>query len=141
MFILFCERAKRARMHTPINIGKDWEYISEFRKALDELIKATRSVQYYADHLNVTRKKLNQATQKFLGKSAKKVIEERVVLEVKRLLLYTTCTVKEIGFSLGFTDPTNFNKFFKKHTQITPAQYRKMRPEHIHTINRHEITM
>lgn len=141
IFLLFCERAKRSQSLFPERAEPEWEFITEFRKALDEQICTTRSVQHYADFLRITRKRLNLATRKFLGKSAKKVIEERVILEVKRLLLYTRNTVKEIGFSLGFSDPTNFNKFFKKHTGTSPAEFRKAHRGHNRTINSRELTI
>jgi AraC-like DNA-binding protein len=141
IFLLFCERAKRSQTHSLAPTEPGWDYITAFRKALDEQICTSRSVQHYADYLRITRKRLNLATGKFLGKSAKKVIEERVILEVKRLLLYTRDSVKEIGFTLGFSDPTNFNKFFKKHAGTSPAEFRKAHRGHNRTINSRELTI
>ena len=150
MFLLMTERAKRKRIQTDKQTGshiylafppqsekpeattatnsaddKDWQYIVAFRRELEQGFHASRSVLYYANQLHITQKKLNHVTGKFLGKPAKKIIEDRVLLETKRLLIYTNNTIKEIGFSMGFSDPTNFNKFFKKYTLRTPVQFRQ----------------
>ncbi|MEN9701160.1 MAG: hypothetical protein RIR55_475, partial [Bacteroidota bacterium] len=72
----------------------------------------------------VSEKKLNKSTLKVLGKSPKVLIDERVVLEAKRLLAHTTSSIKEIGFELGFDEPTNFIKYFRKHVASTPIDFR-----------------
>jgi AraC-like DNA-binding protein len=46
------------------------------------------------------------------------------MLEAKRLLAHTHKSVKEIGFSLGFQEPTNFTKYFRKHTGLSPVEFR-----------------
>jgi AraC family transcriptional regulator, transcriptional activator of pobA len=47
------------------------------------------------------------------------------VLEAKRILAHTTESVKEIGYDLGFEEPTNFIKYFKKHSKLTPTEFRE----------------
>ena len=122
--LLILERNKRERLGNLTVHNKNGSLHQEFKDKLEENYSHSRSVRFYADLLNVTPKKLNQATTNYLGGSSKKIIEERVLLEVKRLLIYTNQTAREIGFSMGFNDPTNFNKFFKRHTNITPAEFR-----------------
>lgn len=122
--LLISERVKREKMNGVVTNIVDWDYIVDFKKKLEENYCSTRFVNFYADELNITQKKLNHVTSIFWGKPAKQVIEERVLLEIKRLLLYTNQTIKEIGISLGFNDPTNFNKFFKRYMHATPADYR-----------------
>lgn len=46
------------------------------------------------------------------------------MLEAKRLLAYSSLSIKEIGFELGFGEPTNFNKYFRKHTGMAPMQFK-----------------
>ena len=58
------------------------------------------------------------------GKSPKEMIDDRVVLEAKRLLLYSDSSVKEISHELGFDEPTNFIKYFRKHVAQTPNTFR-----------------
>ena len=60
-----------------------------------------------------------------MATSAKELIDERVVLEAKRMLVHTSNSIKEIGFDLGFDEPTNFIKYFRKHEEKTPIEFRK----------------
>ena len=72
-------------------------------------------MKFYASNLGITEKRLNIATSKILGKTVKQFIDERVMLEAKRLLIHSTESIKIIGYSLGFEEPTNFIKYFKNH--------------------------
>lgn len=125
VLLITSERIKRARIKEGKNGNfGDLNLLDEFRNILDKNFNIERSVKYYAGILNITPKKLNRITSNYWGKSSKQIIEERVLLETKRLLLHTCQSVKEIGIAMGFTDPTNFNKFFKKSTNMTPVNYR-----------------
>ena len=70
-------------------------------------------------------KALNRAVKQSVGKSAKVYIDDRVILEAKRLLSYGDSSVKEIAYTLGFSDDSNFYKFFFKHTSLTPLAFRR----------------
>ncbi len=131
-FILKAERIKRFKMQDEtIDVG-DLSYLIKFKKMLEENFGCSRSVSFYSDSLNITCKKLNQVTSQYWGKPAKQVIEERVLLETKRLLIHTCQSIKEIGNSLGFIDPTNFNKFFKKYAKVTPAEFRTSKKKYLY---------
>ncbi len=99
------------------------EFIA-FRRLVERDLAKSRSVQYYAKQLAVSRKKLNELTHQVLNKTAKEFIEEQVLLEAQRLLAQGNMPVKEIAYQLGFNDPTNLVKFFKKHTRTSPAAFR-----------------
>lgn len=103
----------------------DFEVFLRFKDLLDHHFKQQKKVSDYTTALGVTEKKLNQITTKITDKSPKKIIDERTMLEAKRLLAYTHDSVKEIGYFLGFDEPTNFIKFFKKHDQNTPLEFRE----------------
>jgi AraC family transcriptional regulator, transcriptional activator of pobA len=122
--LLLAERNKRLNLNKHSFSSTDLIYITEFQKKIGEYSCNSKNVSYFADLLNITPKKLNRITKSILGKPAKRLIEERILLESKRLLVHTDHSMKEIGHTLGFNDPTNFNKFFKKFTQITPAEFR-----------------
>ena len=53
------------------------------------------------------------------------MIQERVILEAQRMLLYSNLHVNQIGYCLGFDDPSYFVKYFKKHALISPVEFRK----------------
>ncbi len=75
--------------------------------------------------MNVIAKKLNRITQSIINKTSKEFIDDRVVLEIKRLLLHSHESVKEISYQLNFDEPTNLVKYFKKHTGISPAGFKE----------------
>ena len=132
IFLLKSERIKRNKIPESTMEMESLRYLVKFMKLLEENYDNSRSVTFYADSLNITCKKLNQITSSYWGKSAKQVIEERVLLETKRLLIHTCRSIKEIGSSLGFDDPTNFNKFFKKYVKVTPATFRISKKEYLY---------
>jgi AraC-like DNA-binding protein len=124
IILLYSERKiNKENSEETIDI-KGIEYLTKFKGMLEENYRTCRTVKQYADMICITPKKLNQITNTYWGKSAKRIIEERVILEIKRLLTYTDNTTKEVGYSFGFNDPTNFNRFFKKFANTTPSGYR-----------------
>lgn len=125
-FLLQAERIRRAQDYfTEIKKGADLDYVMLFRDLLEEHYKKQKQVSYYAGQLLITEKRLNQATTKVLGKTPKEIIDDRIMLEAKRLLAHTNESIKEVGFTLGFEEPTNFIKYFKKHAQTTPTEFRE----------------
>lgn len=124
-FLLYGERERRKQDIGAIKKGADLDIVLLFKDVLETNYKQEKQVSYYASKAFVTEKRLNQATQRVLGKTPKEIIDERVLLEAKRILCHTGQSVKEIGYSLGFEEPTNFAKYFKKHTQQTPLAFRE----------------
>ncbi len=122
--MLLAERENKAKAILEIKKGIDLDYLLAFKTKLELKYKQEKTVSYFAEHLGITEKRLNQATSKILGKSPKGMIDERVMLEAKRLLAHTNDSFKQIGFELGFDEPTNFIKYFRKHALITPVEFR-----------------
>lgn len=124
-FLLLAERERRKQNFIEIKKGADLDYVLLLKDLLENQFKTNRQVSQYASQISITEKRLNQATTKVMGKSPKEMIDERVLLEAKRLLAHTTESIKEIGFSLGFDEPTNFIKYFRKHQKVTPVEFRE----------------
>lgn len=122
---MLSERERRQQDFTEIKKGADLDYVVLFKDLLEVQFKEQKQVNSYSGQLSVTEKRLNQATSKVLGKTPKQMIDERVMLEAKRLLAHTNESIKEIGFALGFEEPTNFIKYFKKHHNTTPVEFRE----------------
>ena len=59
------------------------------------------------------------------GKSAKDYIQDKLVIEAKRLLLFSEMSSKELAYEIGFEEPSHFNTFFKKHSGHSPIAFRK----------------
>jgi AraC-like DNA-binding protein len=124
-FLLLSERERRKQNFTEIKKGADFDYVMLFKDLLEINYRKLKQVSGYAKMISVTEKRLNRATSKTLDKSPKQMIDERVMLEAKRLLAHTNESIKEIGFDLGFDEPTNFIKYFRKHSNSTPVEFRK----------------
>lgn len=85
-----------------------------------------RSASDYAGQLHVHVNHLNRAVKEITQKTTTQLIAERVLQEARILLKHSNWTVAEIAYALGFTEPTHFNNFFKKLTQTSPLQFRKV---------------
>lgn len=96
----------------------------EYRAAVDEHFRQWHLVASYARHLGWSTKSLNRACRATGDVTAKRVIVDRIVLEAKRLLAHGSDPVAGVGLHLGFDEPTNFVKFFKRETDLTPMQFR-----------------
>ena len=82
------------------------------------------SVQFYADALHKYAKTLANTFLLYNRKTPLQMIQERIIIEAKRLLSYTDKPVKQITYELGFEDPAYFSNFFKRHVQLSPADFR-----------------
>jgi len=87
----------------------------------------TRSVAHYAREAGISARRLGESLVERVDKTTKQVIDERVILECKRRLAHTDASVKELADALGFDEPTNLVKFFRRHTRTTPIAFREAR--------------
>ncbi len=95
-----------------------------FRRLLEKHIATTHKVADYAEMLNVSKSHLNKRLKRYFGKSCSTIIKERLIIEIKKSLLFSDKTVAEIAYHFNFSEPGNFIRFFKKMTHITPHKYR-----------------
>ncbi|MDM1293310.1 helix-turn-helix domain-containing protein [Sphingobacterium sp. N143] len=103
---------------------QDNPIMAKFVQLIDEWYKTERSVAFYAERLNISANYLNVLSNKIFQASASSLIQNRVLLEAKRLLKVSDKTIKDIVFDLGFYDNASFSKFFKSHTHMTPSQFK-----------------
>lgn len=106
------------------NITGDRLLLKKFQATIDERYRELREVGDYASLLHISAGHLSEIVKIQSGKPAIKHIHERVALEARRLLFHTDNSLKEIAFDLGFADASYFNRFFKRETGSTPADYR-----------------
>ena len=97
----------------------------DFSLLVEQNFRTLHSVTDYANRLGVSPKSISKHFQKIGTKTPSDFIKNRIVLEAKRLLIYTDKTVKEIGFELGFNDPAYFTRFFTKAISKSPLQFKK----------------
>lgn len=105
--------------------GENGELFLRFRRELEASYRTTRLVEDYATALNCTPRTLSRACRIVAGTSTKDLIDARVALEAKRLLVHTDLPVGSIARQLGFTEVTNFGKFFVRRVNMTPGTFRR----------------
>jgi AraC family transcriptional activator of pobA len=103
----------------------EYRLYQDFLLELERAFRTEHGVAYYADALNLSPERLSRALNRAVGKSAKQLIGERSVLEAKRLITYTTLSMKEIAASLGYSDQFRFSKAFKRQTGLLPQAFRE----------------
>lgn len=99
--------------------------LQKFIQLVNNYYIEKRTIEEYAELLFVTPNHLSQSVKSASGKNALTFISDRVMTEAKSLIQYTSFDIAEIAFQLNFSDPANFGKFFKKHTDLTPLEFRK----------------
>ncbi|WP_161622692.1 helix-turn-helix domain-containing protein [Cesiribacter andamanensis] len=87
-------------------------------------------MQEYAGQLQLSTAYLSRLVQEASGEPAAALIRRRLLLEARRRLLYSPQTNAEIGYALGFSDASNFNRFFKKAEGCTPKEFRSRPNDH-----------
>lgn len=97
----------------------------DFSMLVELNFKKLHSVTEYANRLGVSPKSITKHFQKLGTKTPSDFIKNRILLEAKRLLIYTDKTVKEIAFELGFNDPAYFTRFFTKAISKPPLHFKR----------------
>ena len=104
---------------------RDAEIYRLFSKEVESGFHKHLTVADYAKRLGYSLSTLQRACVSIVQHGAKSTIDNRLILEAKRLLVHTDASTVDIGYQLGFIEPSNFVKFFKRLSGTTPQQYRK----------------
>ncbi|HEX2531542.1 MAG TPA: helix-turn-helix domain-containing protein [Burkholderiaceae bacterium] len=119
----------RRSLHCPPNAshsaGKAGEHFSKFCQLIEDNYAGHRSLSYYAHEIGITAAYLNALCRRTVGKSALDLVHERMVLEAKRHLVYTSMTISVVSYALGFSDPAYFTRFFKRQVGVSPKGFRR----------------
>lgn len=99
------------------------EFIA-FQYLVENNVNKTTKVQDYAKMMGFSTKTLNTITKSIIHKTAKAFVDEICTKQIKRLLINTELPIKEIAYLAGFEETTNFYKYFKRQTTVTPEQFR-----------------
>lgn len=105
--------------------GRREEIFHQFGKLLLQHIKEERTVQFYADKMCLSPKYLSQLIKEISGKPIMEWINEITIVIIKAALKTTTNSILQISEELNFPNPSFFGRYFKKHTGMTPLQYRE----------------
>ncbi len=106
-------------------VSTDQDFFRNFSRLVNIHYREKHSVADYADLMNLAPKTLSNKFHKLNLENPNEMIKNRIVLEAKRLLLYSDLTIKEIAYQLGYEDPAYFNRIFAQKSEKTPAAFRK----------------
>ncbi|WP_407368149.1 AraC family transcriptional regulator [Xanthomonas campestris pv. campestris] len=104
---------------------REAEVYAQFATALELTYSKRPSVLDLAQRLGYSESTLSRASLASTGRTAKQAIDERIALEAKRLLVHSHASSAHIGHQLGFSEPTNFTKFFKRTVGCTPLEFQQ----------------
>lgn len=104
---------------------EDLSLFQRFNLLVEEHYADHWTVPHYARGLGITESRLNDLCRRIAGLSSKRLVHDRLMQEARRLLTFTTVSVNEIGYQLGFNDPGYFCRFFARHARMTPSRYRR----------------
>ena len=114
------ERNKEIRPSTP-----QQTLLRKYIQLIENHYIDKRTVEEYASLLSITANYLSQAVKEASGRNALSFITGRLATEAKSLIQYTDYEISEVAYRLNFSDPTNFGRFFKKQTDLSPSEFRK----------------
>ena len=98
--------------------------VRDFHQSVELHFRDWQTLEPYARALAISVNHLNDVIRETTGKSAGEHIRARRLLDAKRLLLHSEWSVSEIGYHLGFRDPSYFSRFFRRYEMATPAEFR-----------------
>ncbi|MFG6489812.1 helix-turn-helix domain-containing protein [Roseateles sp. BYS78W] len=107
--------------------GRAMQHLARFREEVERQFRGQPSLQALAAPLGITTTQLNRICRRHLRCSALDVLHQRLLLEAKRELGYTTLQVRQIADGLGFADPAYFTRFFQRLTGQSPTAWREQR--------------
>ena len=112
--------------NTLVSDGKHTNLIREFNFLVEQHFRTLHSVSDYAKLLHKSPKTLSNIFSKLGDKTPLQYIQDRKILEARRLLRFSDHQVQEIAYDLGYQDVQAFSRFFKKHEGMAPSEYRNV---------------
>ncbi|PKL99440.1 MAG: AraC family transcriptional regulator, partial [Gammaproteobacteria bacterium HGW-Gammaproteobacteria-7] len=103
------------------------EHLQRFTRLLESHFREHRPIEQYASELGISAAHLNALCRRLAGQSALQLINQRLLLEAKRSLVYTAMTINQVSDSLGFSEPAYFSRFFKRGSGLSPKAFRLQR--------------
>jgi AraC-like DNA-binding protein len=100
------------------------DVLSSYFEKKEPLDNGLLTVEYLAQHLNVSPRYLSDMLRSLTGQNAQQHIHEKLIEKAKEFLSTSHLTVAEIAYQLGFEHPQSFSKIFKRKTNVTPLEFR-----------------
>jgi AraC-like DNA-binding protein len=122
LLLLKCERELNSE--TPLPQSPHFKDFILFQKLIAKEYSNTHNANDFANMMNISYKHLNEISKEFTHKTAKTLIDDYIILEAKRQLSIKDSSIKEVAYTTGFDEITNFSKFMKKKTGLSPKEFR-----------------
>jgi AraC family transcriptional activator of pobA len=123
-------RSRRADAEAaPVRPGQQAALVARFRERIENRYRQREPVAAHAAALGVSESALRAACTRSAGLSPALMLDERALLEARRLLLYSNMSVAQVAYSVGFTDPAYFSRFFSRRVGTSPRRYRSTAPD------------
>jgi len=123
IFLVHMKRAARQAGRDG-DVSKPMQLLKRFYYLLERNFLSKKMVTEYAAELSVASQYLNATVKRFTGYPASYHIQQRIVLEAKKLAIHSCRSQKEVAYHLGFTDPSHFSKFFKSYAGQSFTEFR-----------------
>jgi AraC family transcriptional activator of pobA len=101
------------------------QHYSKFAQLLELHFAAHQALDWYASQLHISPPHLNLLCRQVVGKTALTLVHERLILEAKRNLVYSSMSIAQVADRLGFVDPAYFTRFFKREVGVSPLHFRR----------------
>lgn len=105
-------------------VGRREELFIKFIHLIHKYCPQQREVGFYAEKLYITSRYLSSITQNVADKSAKYIIDKHAIQRIKIMLKYSNMSIQDISYELNFPDQSFLSRYFKKHTGMSPLEYR-----------------
>lgn len=125
VLLLLISRAYQTLVQPTTLVQTTDKIVLQFAQLIEKHFTEHLSISQYAALLYLSPNYLSEVCKRETNKSAHQLLQDRILLEAKRLLCYSNLSIKEIAYQLNFDDASYFSRFFKKNTQISPAEYRQ----------------
>ncbi|SAL25012.1 transcriptional regulator [Caballeronia arvi] len=123
LFVQVARMCESASAPSVASTERRAQQIKRFRQLVAAHFREHRPVEFYADKLGMTVTQLGRICREELSSSPLALINEHLVREAQRDLVYSTMSVKQIAHGLGFADIAYFSRYFRKQTGVTPTQF------------------
>lgn len=123
--LILCTRIYKEQTELTTFDKKQLDIVRDYNYLVETNFKTKKQVADYAEMLNKSPKTLSNLFKKYNEKSPLQIIQDRTILEARRLLRHSDQSIKEIAYEIGYEDIQSFSRFFKKLEGVSPSEFKK----------------
>jgi AraC family transcriptional regulator, transcriptional activator of pobA len=124
LLLIHCKRIYPIQNQEDSNV-KGKILVKRFKQIIEQKCRENLSIKQYAEILKITPNHLSETVKTITGRTSTDLINDRMILEIKRMLTHSSLTISEIAYQLNFSDQSYFSKYFKKLVGVSPVEFRK----------------